>query len=1034
MTLHGGRYLLLQTIGRGGMGAVYLARDTQRSNDLVAIKEMGQARLKDAGELQRAQQRFQREASLLQQLRHPRLPQVYASFQDRNRSYLVMDYIRGQTLAQALKKARGSALPVEQVLDYALQLCDVLSYLHRRVPPVIFRDLKPSNIMLRDDGQVFLIDFGIARTLQQAPDTETFVTPGYAPPEQYGGQTSERSDIFSLGATLHYCLTGHNPQANTQAHQCDFQPIDFFNPQVPDALCTLVAQMVEVRPEERPASIEEVRRRLDGIRMTWAGAVRLAGEDIYDPGAITYRTGNAPQTVYATRQGTVGSSRSPRPRLRVLLGGLSIVGGGLFGGFAGALQGVSIASIGSSVRALPARWWQDMGRAVDNWSWDPRVWTPRFIGVSLTVLTLMLSGSLYLVRSAPDAPHLTALALLFGLLCLLVVNLSDERLDDSVLRSIFGLMILSLLLAGLALQALPDMVALEQRYLALIPLSKVGALLLLLGSVICLLRPANRFAWADQLQLSFLAGSCALLHIGFGAEEARQLPFLNASILALLIVVLLGSALLALFRYSRPLGRWSRITLLLVALAFAPLQYLFGYNELQQLLAGSAPSNDLLQHLAQANVFCVFVPLLCTLLACFGRQAHFTPPTPSYSYTSYTYPPPYSSSPIPPPPPNAPPPPPPPSARNQGRPGLLTRLALFSLTLTVAALFSQLGQRVALPFFSNNPFPLNTTMLSFTTLYQLIEPLFMLLTFIALLRVRQRAAFRWLDHTVALGLALFCALLNSAYWQTQATAQIATMNQSVANQQFTLFAAQLPAFLIYGILLALVLGLLVLAFGAFRQQAAPSARLDAWLKWVRALLTRLERLLILAMIAIALLLQGFFGPLQSVLIYWSRTQQYTGRPQENLAVLTIAVLLPLIPFACVLLVRLLAPSRPTLGGADRWATWLAALACLLLTWQDPRVARLPLLQTGIQLTGNPWNTAALLLGLLLVGGLLLAILLARFWLRRGFFTRYRALMQPLLVLALLCFLLQFLWPLLLPLGLMLLIITVLLAGQIEKVI
>lgn len=990
MTLHRGRYLLLQTIDKGGMGAVYLARDTQRGNELVAIKEMSQGHFKDANELQRAQQRFQQEADMLRQLQHPHLPRVYASFQDRNRSYLVMDYIRGKNLAQILKQARGTALPVEQVLDYGLQLCDVLTYLHTYHPPVIFRDLKPSNILLRDDGQLFLIDFGIARFWQQTIDVEIFVTPGYASPEQYGGQSTPRSDIFGLGATLHHCLTGHNPQSNTQTHQWDFRPVDFFNPQAPAELCTLVEQMVQARPEDRPVHISEVQRRLNEIRAALISSIRLSSGETYDPSAVTYQMGTP------TRRAR--PQRGLKPRLRLPFAGFALLGSSLFGSVALAFQGINATNLGSSLRAFPAQWWQGMARAIDNWSWDPRVWTLRFLGVLLATLTLMLGGSLYLLRNAPDAPHLTALALIFGLLCLLVVNLRDERLTDPVLRSIFGLMGVGLGIAGVALQAFPDMVTLEQHYLPLITLNQVCALLLLLGAIICLLRPAKRLAWVDHLQLGFLASSCALLHYGFSSEEVAQLSFLTPTnvqfLLPIVVWGLTSLALVALLRYSRPFGGGSRFGLLCVALAFVPLQYAFGYQELQFFLAGYTPS---VQLLAQANVFCAFVPPACALLALFTRQPANTP-------------------------------------AEQRRPGLLTRLTFFLLTLVVAALFSQIGQQINIPFFSTNSQPFSSTVLTFATLYQLIEPLFVLFLFIALLRLREKLTFTWLDHAVMLGLAAVCALLDSAYWQAQATSLSTTVDQQAVNQQFLLFSAQLPADIIYGLLIGLPLVLVLLAIGHFRQQSYPSASLDAWLKNLHTLLLQAERLLVLFFIAIAFILQGSSGLLTSALVSWSETQQFVGNQAGILAVLSIGILLLLIPFACIVFARLFAPSRSKMGRVERWAVWLAALACLLLTWQNAQISSLPFLQTGIQLTGNVWNWPVMLLNLIFVGGLLLAGALARLWLRRGFFTRYRALMQPAFLLAMLCFLVQFVWPIFLPLGLLIFTVGVLLASQVEKAV
>jgi len=996
MALKQGRYRVIQTLGKGGMGAVYLAYDIQQRDKLVAIKEMSQATLRDGEELLQAQQRFQREADILQQLHHPHLPHVYDSFGDRNRSYLVMDYIQGKTLAQVLKQAHGSPLSVQQAVDYGLQLCDVLTYLHARVPPVIFRDLKPSNIIVRDDGQLFLIDFGIARFWQQAGDTEIFVSPGYSSPEQYAGQSTPLSDIFSLGATLHHCLTGHDPRSNTQAHQWSFRPVDFFNPYVPSALGELIEQMVKVQPSERPASIAEVKRRLHDVSLSLSNPVRLASGNTYDPNAVTFSMGTASSS----------SSRRPRHKLSLALPLLTFgivlraLTQSLFGGLALALQAVRSAGVGQAVRTLPAQWWKRIKRAANNWSWDPRVWTPRFVGIFLTVLMLMLGVSLYLLKHVPDAPHILALLLIFALLCLLAVNLTDERLNDLVLRSIFGLMGLGLLLAGFALQAFPDMVDLEQQYLSHVTLNQVWSLLLLFGAIVCLLRPASRFAWADHLQLGFLAGSCALLHYGFAAAEAAQFPFLSPSTtqiaLPLLIWGLVGLALLALLRYPQPFNGWSRFALFLTALVFAPLQYAFGYDELQRILTGNAPADNLLPGLAQANVFCVFVPLACALVACFTPQVHSSTP---------------------------------PARRS---PGLMTRLALFSLSLVVAALFNQLGQGIELPVVAATAFPLSTTLLPFGTLYQLIEPLLVLLGFIALLRLRRRLTFSWLDHALILLLPLLCAVLDSAYWQAQAVPQGAVIDQNAVHQQFLSFAGQFPAYAIYGILLGLPLVLLILMLCRLQQQSHASSRLDAWTRRLHALLTHLERLLLLSLVTIALILHAFFGSFKNVVQRWLETRQITGSPEDILAIVTIGALLMTSIMGLIVFARLFAPSRPGMGGVERWTTWLAALACLLLTWQDPQIASLPLLTTSTQLTGNLWHWPSLLLGLTFVGGLALAIILARLWLRRGFFNRYRPLIQPTLFLALCCVFLQFLWPLFLLPGLAILAMDILLASQIEK--
>ncbi len=207
------RYVILRRVGKGGMGAVYQASDTRLSSKVWAIKEMSDAALPDPVERQQAREAFQREAQMLATLDHPNLPKVNDFFIESGKLYLVMDYIDGRTLQDVLEASPGP-LPEAQVLEWAGQLCEVLDYLHRCTPPIIFRDLKPGNIMLDKSNRVKLIDFGVARLFKtgQARDTANFGTAGYAPPEQYGkGQTDGRSDIYALGVTLHELLTRYDP-------------------------------------------------------------------------------------------------------------------------------------------------------------------------------------------------------------------------------------------------------------------------------------------------------------------------------------------------------------------------------------------------------------------------------------------------------------------------------------------------------------------------------------------------------------------------------------------------------------------------------------------------------------------------------------------------------------------------------------------------------------------------------------------------------------------------------------------------------
>ncbi|WP_151755909.1 serine/threonine-protein kinase [Dictyobacter vulcani] len=268
-TLLNGRYQLETRIGQGGMGAVYKATDTRFNNRPIAIKEMSRAGLSTTA-IAESEAAFERESHLLADLLHPNLPRIYDHFTEEERSYLVMDFIEGQTIEEYLEKRGGSPLPLEQVLGWGEQLCDVLSYLHNHQPPIIFRDLKPSNVMMSDTKHIYLIDFGIARVFKpgQSHDTVALGSPGYAAPEQYGkAQSTPRSDIYSLGALLHCLLTGVDPSEQPFF----FRPANQLNPDVPLELEALLQQMLEMTADKRPASAHEVAsilRRIDQQRIS----------------------------------------------------------------------------------------------------------------------------------------------------------------------------------------------------------------------------------------------------------------------------------------------------------------------------------------------------------------------------------------------------------------------------------------------------------------------------------------------------------------------------------------------------------------------------------------------------------------------------------------------------------------------------------------------------------------------------------------------------------------------------------------------
>ena len=267
------QYLVIETLGQGGFGAVYKAVDTDL-NRPVAIKEMGQSSLSPQEQLE-ALDSFKREARILAALQHPGLPRIYEEFSEGGRSFLVMDYIEGGTLEKLWLNAPNKQLPADEVIQIGLHLCSILDYLHSQQPPIIFRDLKPANVLLTKDQHIFLIDFGIARHFKpgQGSDTQALGSPGYAPPEQHGkhARTTPASDIYSLGATLHQLLSGDDP-ANTPFQ---FQPLGYNNNSALQELEMLIMRMVEVAPSNRPDSIKHVQQQLQDIKDKIQGSAFL---------------------------------------------------------------------------------------------------------------------------------------------------------------------------------------------------------------------------------------------------------------------------------------------------------------------------------------------------------------------------------------------------------------------------------------------------------------------------------------------------------------------------------------------------------------------------------------------------------------------------------------------------------------------------------------------------------------------------------------------------------------------------------------
>ncbi|HZS79241.1 MAG TPA: protein kinase [Ktedonobacteraceae bacterium] len=256
------RYHILSQVGTGGFGAVFKAED-KRTRRLVAIKAIGLQGLSPQ-EIIEATDAFNREVMLLSDLKHPSIPCMYEQFTDPEHWCLVMEFIEGETLETYRAKLATGCLPFELVLHIGVQLCNVLEYLHSRTPPIIFRDVKPGNIMLTSSGRIYLIDFGVARYFRpgKRKDTIAFGSPGFAAPEQYGkAQTTPRSDIYSLGVTLYQLLSGVDPSLTPFR----FVAPRILVPTVPLELDALLLLMMEMDANKRPSNVALVRQELQYV-------------------------------------------------------------------------------------------------------------------------------------------------------------------------------------------------------------------------------------------------------------------------------------------------------------------------------------------------------------------------------------------------------------------------------------------------------------------------------------------------------------------------------------------------------------------------------------------------------------------------------------------------------------------------------------------------------------------------------------------------------------------------------------------------
>ncbi|HLF74313.1 MAG TPA: serine/threonine-protein kinase [Anaerolineales bacterium] len=269
------RYLIQDVIGIGGMGSVYRARDMHFPNvtKLVAVKEMINT-APDPLVRQTIVQNFEREANLLATLHHPSIPRIYDYFTLESRSYLVLEFIHGKDLEAIINETAGF-LPEPQVLSWAIDLCDVLDYLHRHKPdPIIFRDMKPSNVMINHNGNIMLVDFGIAKTFQTGIKGTMIGTEGYSPPEQYRGEATPLADIYALGATIHHALSRRDPRLEPPFSFAE-RPLRRINSAVSPELEAVVNTALEYNPESRFHTASDMKQALMGVARKTGALARL---------------------------------------------------------------------------------------------------------------------------------------------------------------------------------------------------------------------------------------------------------------------------------------------------------------------------------------------------------------------------------------------------------------------------------------------------------------------------------------------------------------------------------------------------------------------------------------------------------------------------------------------------------------------------------------------------------------------------------------------------------------------------------------
>jgi len=994
-----GRYIISKTVGEGGMGAVYKAIDTQKSNRLVAIKEMSQSQYQNFAKLREAEELFRREGEILSNLSHPNLPRVYAFFNEHGRSYLVMDFIEGKTLEQLLTESATHCLPVEDVLDYALQLCDVLSYLHQQTPPVIFRDLKPSNVMVTAKGSVFLIDFGIARVFKQGllHDTQNLGTPGFASPEQHGsGQTGPRSDLYSLGATLHYCLTGKEPQSNrpTLFH---FLPVHDDNPQVPLNLSEFIQQLVATREDQRPPNADAVRHELLYIQRQASNATSNIASS-YDPKIACAAQLSSWMIRHTGLPGRLGVwwTSTVVPLVANLYGTLCAW-------FLLTIVPQLKQLYRNCRRALstsPTSLWHSLFTRQARWL-DRAVWTPYFIFLLIVFAVAMTGGSLYLLNTLHYPVHLVAFYLCLLLLLLLSAAISNHHIRHPLAHSILAITILFVMLVAITIFTLPEM----QPIIRATTFNQLLTLCIVVLITVSLLRPKERFGWVDHVCLAIVAATYALLLNGVGTQVQQQWLSISKQLLSIsmennaaasvnyaLICLLCIVALIELARCKYLFTGTDRLLLFIVALIATPLQFSYGLQEIHHLPFFLIYANNIIKtssDFVTLNTLLIGAPVISALLWLFIA--------PDSAY--------------------------------------LSRLPLVPLALACAALQSFLGSTVQSSRLKSPLYPLASSLDSIMHLNQLIT--YGLILIIIVLFCRWLHPFRWFEQFSLFYVAIVGALLQNAAWNiddpsTSPPVRSQNLQGTTMPQLYTLVINKLLAqaftlIVLITLAIAIISIFLYLAY-QFAWATRQMNRVRKRFTWVDKLDLHLNHILLLVTTITSISLLWLFGNSISLLKPTLFTIPF-NQQTYNLTLNQLIILL-LIIGSLFALVRL---SRP-FSSMDRWIILINAIVCALLLFSS-YIQQTAMQQQSKIMRVKPWlaDPHIVLPSQGIALGLLFAVVVSFMWVKRRFPQPYRSLLKIGCGLALTCAILQWLAPFFLLASLIIVTLSILLTVRVEQV-